>query len=312
MIEFISCSVQENGYKRCMAVVSSKQFGGGWSDHKLDALRSYLNSYIIALSNSPFERVYIDAFAGAGIRDVVKNAEEGLFDEQFPEEDAGYRHGSPLIALGMEPAFHRFVFIEQDPESLGILREQVSDNFPDKLRLTSFMQGDANEVLQGLAEEQWRTRRAVAFLRSDCPSRGVETIEKIARTKAIDMWLLFPAMAVNRMLPRAGSSRRSGLKKLTETFGSDEWQAYFYKKQEADLFGEEFMSKQPKVFEKLSEFITMRLNTVFEGATNKPLILKNSSGAPLFLLCFASGNPKGAPIALRIANHIINKKNHGQ
>lgn len=295
-----------------MVGASSKKFGGGWSDDKLDALRSYLESYIKALSNSPFERIYIDAFAGAGIRDVVKSAEEGLFDEHLPEEDAGYRHGSPLIALGMEPAFHRFVFIEQDPESLGILREQVSDNFPGKLRLTSFLQGDANEVLQGLAAEQWRTRRGVAFLDPFALHVKWETIEKIARTKAIDMWLLFPAMAVNRMLPRSGVVPPKWADKLTETFGSDEWQAYFYEKQEADLFGDEFMSKQPKVFEKLSEFITMRFNTIFEGATNKPLILKNSSGAPLFLLCFASGNPKGAPIALRIANHIINKKNHGQ
>jgi hypothetical protein len=91
-----------------------------------------------------------------------------------------------------------------------------------------------------------------------------------------------------------------------------EWEGYFHAKQQADMFGEEAISKQPKIFERLSDFITMRLNTVFAGANKKPLILRNSTGAPLFLLCFASGNPKGAPIALRIANHIINMKNHGQ
>ncbi len=104
----------------------------------------------------------------------------------------------------MEPSFHKFNFIDQDSESLGELREQVSDNFPNKLRLTSFMQGDANEVLQGLAAGQWRTRRAVAFLDPFALHVKWETIKKIAETKAIDMWLLFPAMAVNRMLPRSG------------------------------------------------------------------------------------------------------------
>jgi three-Cys-motif partner protein len=139
-----------------------------------------------------------------------------------------------------------------------------------------------------------------------------ETLEKIARTQAIDMWLLFPAMAVNRMLPRSGDVPKAWASKLTETFGSDDWRHHFYQKQAVDLFGDEQISKVPKVFERLSEFITLRLKTVFAGVNSKPLVLKNSTGAPLFLLCFASGNPKGAKIALKIAQFIINKKNHGQ
>jgi hypothetical protein len=72
-----------------------------------------------------------------------------------------------------------------------------------------------------------------------------------------------------------------------------------------------FILNIPAHSESLSDFITMRLNTVFAEANKKPLILRNSTGAPLFLLCFASGNPTGARIAVNIANHIINKKNHG-
>ena len=295
-----------------MAEVSTKPFGGGWSDEKLDALRAYLSAYTQALSKASFERIYIDAFAGAGTREVTPDSEDQLFDEMLPDEDAGYRHGSPLIALGTEPPFHRFVFIERDSGSITKLQAQVAHNFPAKFDAVSFRHGDANQLLQELTRENWRTRRAVAFLDPFALHVKWETIEMIAATEAIDMWLLFPAMAVNRMLPRSGIVPPKWATKLTETFGSDEWESRFYEKQEADMFGEETISKQPKIFEKLSDFITMRLNTVFEGANKKPLILRNSSGAPLFLLCFASGNPKGAPIALRIANHIINKKNHGQ
>lgn len=92
-----------------MSDVSRKKFGGGWSGEKLDALRSYLTSYIQALSQTSFERVYIDAFAGAGTREVTQNTEEELFDESLLEEDASYRHGSPLIALGIEPSFQRYI-----------------------------------------------------------------------------------------------------------------------------------------------------------------------------------------------------------
>jgi hypothetical protein len=33
--------------------------------------------------------------------------------------------------------------------------------------------------------------------------------------------------------------------------------------------------------------------------------LLNSQNTPLYLLCFASANPKGAPTAIKIAQHIL-------
>jgi hypothetical protein len=36
-------------------------------------------------------------------------------------------------------------------------------------------------------------------------------------------------------------------------------------------------------------------------------VLRNSANCPLYLLCFAVGSEKGAPIALRIANHLLRK-----
>lgn len=125
------------------------------------------------------------------------------------------------------------------------------------------------------------------------------------------MWLLFPAMAVNRMLPRNGVLPEQWVTKLNETFGSTDWRDIFYRKDD-DLFGEEFVSKTPQIFSNLSDYITKRLGTVFAGVHKKPLILRNSTGAPLFLLCFASGNPRGWRIAVDIAQNIIDKKSNGK
>lgn len=36
-------------------------------------------------------------------------------------------------------------------------------------------------------------------------------------------------------------------------------------------------------------------------------LLMNSKNISLYLLCFAAGNPKGAPTALKIANYILRK-----
>ncbi len=47
--------------------MSCKQkFGGDWTIEKLDIFSSYLDAYLIALKNSKFKKVYIDAFAGTG------------------------------------------------------------------------------------------------------------------------------------------------------------------------------------------------------------------------------------------------------
>jgi len=294
-----------------MADESTKSFGGAWSDEKLDALRSYLQAYNQVLKNTPFKRAYIDAFAGAGTRELPPKTEDRLFDENLWKEEANYRHGSPLIALETEPGFDRFIFIERDPDSIKKLEAEVATIFPEKVDLVRYEQGDANEVLQKLSKGNWSRHRAVVFLDPFALHVEWETIEKIAQTKAIDMWLLFPAMAINRMLPRNGKIPDAWSAKLSKTFGTEDWREVFYQKQEADMFGEESVSKVPKIFELLSEFITLRLKTAFAGVNSKPLILRNSGGAPLFLLCFACGNQKGAGIALNIAQHIINKKSHG-
>lgn len=95
-------------------------------------------------------------------------------------------------------------------------------------------------------------------------------------------------------------------------YGEEGWRDVFYSKQDTNLFGDEQTEKVPKVFDTLSDYVTKRLKTIFAGTHEKPLVLRNSTGAPLFLLCFASGNPRGAKIATRIASYIINKTSHGQ
>ncbi len=46
---------------------------------------------------------------------------------------------------------------------------------------------------------------------------------------------------------------------------------------------------------------------MFAAVAEQPGVLRNSANCPLYLLCFAVGNLAGAPIALRIANHLLKK-----
>ncbi|MFN9820462.1 MAG: three-Cys-motif partner protein TcmP, partial [Akkermansiaceae bacterium] len=84
------------------------------------------------------------------------------------------------------------------------LQQQIENDPKLSNRKVSYLQGDANEHLQDLTEKNWQKHRAVAFLDPFALQVSWTTLEKIAATQAIDMWLLFPAMAVNRMLPKSG------------------------------------------------------------------------------------------------------------
>lgn len=48
-----------------------------------------------------------------------------------------------------------------------------------------------------------------------------------------------------------------------------------------------------------------RLESVFEKTVEYPLIPHNSKHSPMYALCFAAGNPKGAPTAVKIASHLV-------
>jgi hypothetical protein len=48
-----------------------------------------------------------------------------------------------------------------------------------------------------------------------------------------------------------------------------------------------------------------RLKTIFAKVAENPLPLRNSTNTPLYLLCFAAGNPKGATTAVKIAQDIL-------
>ncbi len=60
-------------------------------------------------------------------------------------------------------------------------------------------------------------------------------------------------------------------------------------------------------FGTIGKYFIERLKTVFEGVAENPLPLRNKRNIPIFLLCFAASNPKGAKTAVKIARHILGK-----
>jgi three-Cys-motif partner protein len=124
-----------------------------------------------------------------------------------------------------------------------------------------------------------------------------KTIEAIAQTKAIDLWILFPLMAVNRVLKKNGDLDPIMKAKLDGIFGESDWYDEFYpKKTQLGLFGDE--TRVEKVsFEEIGQYFVRRLKTAFKHVAENPLLLLNSLNNPLFLLCFAAENQTAVKIA---------------
>jgi three-Cys-motif partner protein len=137
-----------------------------------------------------------------------------------------------------------------------------------------------------------------------------KTIEAIAETKAIDLWLLFPlGIGVNRLLTKSGEIPASWRRRLNLLLGNESWYDEFYRvERKRTLFGEADHVVKATT-ETIGRYFNERLKLVFppSAVAESPRVLRNSANCPLYLLCFAAGNEKGAPIALRIANHLLTK-----
>ena len=285
---------------------SQQSFGRSWTTEKLERVHKYLKAYTTIMKDRNFHFAYIDAFAGTGYRAYRQDADpnELMFPEIAEQEVQEFLDGSARIALQVQPRFQKYILIEKDENRFAELQRLKAEFSSDDIEL---IRSDANEYLNGLCGRNWRRHRAVLFL--DPYGMEVEwhTIAAIANTQAIDLWILFPlGIAVNRLLKTDGNVDPTIREKLNSFFGTADWYDTFYETvSNPTLFGEETVTRKTSDFRSITQYFVERLQTVFTRVVNNPLPLYNSKNNPLYLLCFAAGNPKGAPIAVRIAQHIL-------
>jgi three-Cys-motif partner protein len=289
------------------------KFGGEWTDRKLAVLKKYLHSYTGVLKNTSFQKLYIDAFAGTGYREVRRNdkneadtSQHILFPDLAQPETQDFLDGSARLALQVQPPFDRYIFVEQRSDRCADLSGLKSE-FPSLADRIDVRQGDANNKIQELCIALSRLDRAVCFL--DPYGMQVEwtTIQAIAQTKKIDLWLLFPlGIGVNRLLKKKGDIPEQWRHRLNLLLGTENWYNEFYEVQPVQtLFGEDEERLVKVKMETIGRYFIDRLKRVFAGVAQKPGVLRNSANNPLYLLCFAVGNERGKEIALRIAEHLL-------
>lgn len=273
------------------------RFGGTWTVEKLQVLKDYLGFYTKALSRQPFELVYIDTFAGTG-RCQIRSGRDGEIAID----------GSAKIALDCRPSFHAYHFIENNARRAQELRALL-DRHPNGSR-ASLGQRAAHDLLPSVLEGyDWRKTRGVLFLDPYGLQCTWDMIERVAQTKALDVFFLanlsgmFRQAAVNEQSIDAGKAAA-----LTRTWGTTAWREALYTTRQEDLFGDLHVSRTPG-YEGILDFMTKRLESVFPHLEKPILLRQRRNGVPLFALYFAVANPdaKAIGLAKKVSREILSK-----
>lgn len=274
------------------------RFGGDWTAEKLDILAKYLDAYTNVMQKQSFGLVYIDAFAGTG--------------------DIGVRKGSPGKESTIEGSARRALSVTNRQFDRLILVDKIAKNVQSLNRIKEenpnrtieIINADANDFLAQLNFD-WNHWRGVLLLDPFGTEVDWATIERIARFKALDTWLLFPIGSVSRTLPRSRnpddvSEQRP--KTLKRIFGDDSWRNLYRGQQ--DLFGDTLYSRD-KGHKQIIQLYKGNLKELFGSRyldISRPLSNSKNSTMFDFIFCVGSDSERAIAAAKGIARNVLRKR----
>lgn len=268
---------------------------GYWSEIKLEIISKYAAAYsrIMAGQKKPnLKHVYVDAFAGAGVH-VSKQTGE-------------FVPGSPLNALLIQPPFHSYHFIDIDGRKVAQLRQLCAGR-----ENVHIYEGDCNEILLQSVFPQIRFeqfRRGLCLLDPYGLHLDWKVIEAAGQMRTIDLFLNFPVADMNRnvLWRNPEGVDPADIERMNAYWGDDSWRSIAYTNRPG-LFGP-MREKQDN--EAVAEGFRKRLQEVAGFAhVSHPMPMRNSKGATVYYLFFASQKP----VAAKIVRDIFNKyRNRGE
>lgn len=258
---------------------------GYWTELKLDILEKYARAYTKIMSNQKAIRsyAYIDGFAGPGLNISATTGQQIA--------------GSPSIALGIQPPFSRYHFIDMDGNRVDQLRRLAGKRLGADVEVH---QGDCNSVL---LEEIFPRYPYSRFCRALCvldPYRldpNWEVVEAAGKMKSVEIFMNFMIMDANRNVlwrrPEEVSETQTG--RMDTKWGDESWRNVVYRSQQT-LFGEE-IEKIPQANQAIVAAYRERLIKVAQfNFVPEPIPMRNNRGATVYYLFFASHNRTGDKI----------------
>jgi three-Cys-motif partner protein len=267
---------------------------GYWSELKLDIVREYAAAYsriLNAQQNPPLYHVYIDAFAGAGIH--------------ISKRTGNFVKGSPLNALLLEPPFREYHLIDLDKEKVDLLKVMAAKYSGRNIRIH---EGDCNEIMLRDVFPRARFkdyRRALCLLDPYGLHLNWDVLLTAGQMKSIEVFLNFPVADMNRNVlwknPEKVDPEQAV--RMTAFWGDASWRQVAYDTK-SNLFGYEEKTSN----EEIAQAFRKRLKKIagFKFVP-EPVPMRNSKGAIVYYLFFASQKPAAESIMIAIFNKYRNR-----
>lgn len=263
-----------------MATVKYDEIGY-WSEVKLDIVRKYAAAYSRILNAQQTLRghVYIDAFAGAGMHVSRATGE--------------FVPGSPLNALNIEPRFSEYHFIDLDGDRAQSLRELTQGRAG-----VCIHEGDCNSVLLKDVLPRCKYsdyRRALCLL--DPYGLNVEwpVLATAGQMGSVEIFYNFMIMDANMNVLHRNPDQVTPQQKarMDAVWGDGTWRYVAYSPSKG-LFG---VMEEKADNCAIAEAFRKRLQSVagFKYVP-EPMPMRNTHGAVVYYLYFASPNKTGGKI----------------
>jgi three-Cys-motif partner protein len=252
---------------------------GPWSEIKLEIIEKYGPAYMHAFSGKGrrLRKFYIDGFSGAGLH-LSKATKEKI-------------EGSPARALKVVPPFDGLTFIDLDKGKTDYLRTQCEGRSN-----VTILTGDCNQhltrdVLPKIKYELYA--RALCLLDPYGMHLNWEVIQMAGQSRAIDMFLNFPIMDVNRnaLTRNPDKATPESIERMNRLWGDESWRRVAYvESEQQSLFG-----YPPDLIKQDNETIAAAFRERLQKVAGfdyvpEPLAMKNSNNAILYYLFFAAAS----------------------
>jgi three-Cys-motif partner protein len=252
-----------------------------WSEVKLDIIREYASAYSrIMNAHREIKRyAYIDGFAGAGTH--------------ISKQKGALVPGSPLNALDVIPPFGEFHFIDLHGGKTTRLSEMTEGR--DEVFI---YEGDCNRILLEKVFPRCLYKdyhRALCLLDPYAINVDWEVLQTAGRMGSVEIFYNFMIMDANMNVfwRNPDKVQASQIARMDRAWGDRSWRDAAYKSQPG-LFGE---IEEKAANRDIADAFRKRLKQVagFKYVP-EPMPMRNSKGAVIYYLFFASPNKAGGKI----------------
>lgn len=252
---------------------------GRWSELKLEIVEKYGVAYTTAFAGKGrgLKKYYIDAFSGAGVH--------------LSKETGQEIEGSPARALKVDPPFDHFYFIDMNPDKTAYLRTICGSRNDVDVITDDASNCLTQRLLPAIQYEKFN--RALCLLDPYGLHLDWEVMRQAGLSRAVDMFLNFPVMDMNRNAIWKNPDRvpKEGIDRMNRFWGDETWRSAAYADNpQYNLFSGPDRVKQDN--DAIVAAFRERLRKVAGFSfVAEPLPMRNSNNAVVYYLFFASPKP---------------------